>query len=300
MDLFISLFKLMLYYTPLVCGAYITILILKHADLTIEASWSIGGIASCLSAHFLSSSLFSPLLGLISGAICGLVTFSIFCLVGRAKLLCSLISYLIITSIGFHLLGDKASINLDNDFLRFNNPDNLFLSMFIYFIYVVLIFTYIVFWQKSKLGIKSRLLGETPNASKFYNFSIYKYYGLGLVISNAIVGLGGGLYSINVGLASNLMGISVVIKAFFALLIGDSVMRFIKVKRVIPLVILIGTFFFVVILEISEAFGTFIQKNTSFELYKPSDVSLMIGLITVIILFMRNKSISGKNVISEW
>jgi len=34
-------------YFPLISGAYISILILRYLDLTIEASWSLGAISAC-------------------------------------------------------------------------------------------------------------------------------------------------------------------------------------------------------------------------------------------------------------
>jgi putative tryptophan/tyrosine transport system permease protein len=298
MKILFDILEMLLFYLPLISGAYITILILRFADLTIEASWSLGAIVSCLSAIFLNNSIFSPLFGLLAGGLCGLTTWIIFCVVGRTKLLSSLISYFILTAVGFHLLGDKASIILSRELTKFGYAESNILPNIIYSFYVIIVVFFIYFWQKSKTGIISRLLGETPQASKFYDFSIIKYYGLGLIISNAIIGLGGGLFGIYYGLASNLQGIDMLIKAFLALLIGDSILSFMGFKRPFFLTIILGTFLYVTIKIIGEVLITKIIINIS--IVKSSDISLILGLVFIFILLLRRKSVYNKKIVSEW
>ena len=300
MDFIIDSFHSIIRYIPLLSGAYIIILIFRFADLTIEASWSIGGIVTCIAIKLGINLLISPLLGLFFGALCGVLTLFIFKVIGGGKLLSGIISYYLLTAIGFHLLGSEATITLERVNTKFGFIADNINSTIVYSIYSGLIFVFVFVWQRSKLGIKSRLIGEKPVSVKYYNYSRDLYYGLALIIGNALIGLGGGLWASYFGYASNVQGIGMVINAFLGLLIGQSVVQLIGYKRNVPLIILIGSMFFVLIKKIGEFILTNIHLNYDIEFIKSSDNSLFIGLILLFILYIKRGYIKEKSIVSEW
>jgi putative tryptophan/tyrosine transport system permease protein len=287
-------------FLPLVGGGYIIILIFKFADLTIEASWSLSGIVTCILINKGLNLIISPLVGLFVGGLCGCLTIMIFRIIGRGKFLAGVISYFLLTAIGFHFLGEKATINISHNLTKFGFSDSYIFSILIYSIYSLLIFVFIVYWQKSKFGIKSRLIGENPFSAKYYNYSTDLYFGLGLIISNSIIGLGGGLWVSDFGYASNVQGIGLVIKAFLALLIGQSILELFGYKRITPLIIIVGTTLYVLITKIGEVMLTDVNLRFSNSFIKASDISLFIGLIIIFLLHLKQRKSQKNNKVSEW
>jgi putative ABC transport system permease protein len=291
-----------LIYLPLISGAYISILILRFADLTIEGSWCTGAIVACL---FAKSQIFNPavscFLGIFAGALCGLLTSIIFVITGRVKLLAGLISFYIIEAMGFHLLGDSARIYLDHNLTRFGYPDDTTVSMIFYFVVSMLVFFIVVYWQKSAHGIRSRLIGENPVSSNFHKISLNNYFSVGLILSNALIGLGGGLWGIYYGAASNAQGIGFLLKAFVALLIGDELIKLLKASnRTIPFSIIVGTFVFVLLSNISEYLQLSISLINRNLWFKPTDKQFFISIVLIMILWFRRRKIQVTGGVSEW
>jgi putative ABC transport system permease protein len=287
-------------YLPLATGAYISILILRYPDLTIEASWSLGAISSCILAACLPGPI-APLSGLIVGGLCGVLTSVIFSITGRVKLLAGLISYYILEALGFHLLGDKASIYLNHSFSGFGFPENRLAGFLIYGVIASTTLLIVLIWQKSLLGVKSRLLGENPRSSIFFRLSLDKYFALGLIFSNALVGLGGGLWGMYYGQASNVQGIGLVLKAFLALLLGDELLRILKVsKRAVPLTAALGTFIFVFLAQSSEFIQAGLARRMIDPWFKPTDKQILIAVVLIGLLWARRKTAFKKGAVSEW
>lgn len=295
-DLLLNCFR----YLPLITGAYITILILRYPDLTIEASWSLGAIITCIISRSYSNlvpPLFAPFIGFFVGSLCGLLTSGIFIISGRVKLLAGLISYYILEAIGFHLLGKSASIYLPHSLTGFGYPNLIKTTFCIYGTYSVATLLVIIYWQRSSWGIKSRLLGEKPLGSNFFRISINKYFTLGLICSNAIVGFGGGLYGMYYGQASNIQGIGLVLKALLALLIGDEILKILKLsKRSVPLVAFVGAFIFVFLTQASEFIQINLASRTFDPWFKPTDKQIVVAIVLISLLWARKK---GRDV-STW
>lgn len=289
-------------FLPLVSGAYITILVLRFPDLTIEASWSIGAILACFAVFYLHvPPLIAVFLGGVAGALSGCLTSFVFVVSGRAKLLAGLISLYILEATGFHLLGDSASIHLGHDSYRFGFPNCTVTSMAIYGLFSVSIFVLVAIWQRTSVGIKSRLIGENPTTSVFYKISLDKYYTVGLVLSNAIIGLGGGLYGMYYAHASNAQGIGLVIKAFLALLIGDELLKLLKfTNRTISAAIIAGTFLFVLLSVGSEAFQLELASKVDRLWFKPTDKQFVVAFVLIAILWFRRGRTKRKGTVSEW
>lgn len=303
-DLFSDLVLGFIRYLPLIVGAYITVLILRFPDLTIEASWSIAGIVSC---SLLKNStnihpLIAPFMGIIIGALCGLLTGIIFIRCGKVKLLSGLIAYYILMALGFHLLGDDASIYLDRSKSYFGFPENEIARFILYGIFSISTFGLLFFWQKSPLGIKTRLLGVRPKASKFFGLSLDRYFLLGLIISNAIVGFGGSLWAVYYGQATNIQGIGLVLKAFLALLIGDEILKLVfNSRRSVPISALLGTMIFVFLVQLTELAKNKIMIYIPNFGFKPTDVQFLVALLLIILLWKRRKNLDEDNaIVSEW
>ena len=297
MDYLMDIIYNMIRFLPFIAGAYVIILIFRFADLTLEASWNIGAISTCLIASGGGNIFVSPFVGALTGMMCGGLTWLIFICIGKGKFLSGIISYFMLIAVGYHLLGNNATVNLERNLIKFGIQDNDILYYSIYGIYVTAALLVVYFWQYSKIGIKCRLIGENPLSAKYYNYSLNLYYGIGLVLGNAIVGLGGGLWALNFGYASNVQGIGMVINAFLALLTGQRILYLLGCHREVPLIITIGTLFFVFIKKAGELVLTQMKLCWNIDFIKPSDSSLFIGVIILLLLCFTKQN--NKD-ISEW
>jgi ABC-type uncharacterized transport system permease subunit len=104
-------------------------------------------------------------------------------------------------------------------------------SLACYALWALVVMAGISVWQRSRVGVAARVLGENYQAGRYLGLRSGRLFALGLVTSNAAVGLGGGLSAVYNGHASNLLGIGLVVKAFIALLIGDELARCFGVSK---------------------------------------------------------------------
>ena len=288
-------------YLPAIAGAYISILVLRYPDLTIEASWSLAGIVACLAAGSMPP-LLAVTVGPLIGALCGLVTAVVFHFTGRAKLLAGLISYWILEAVGFHVLGDSASIYLSkHSRTGFGVSDSDALSLAIYSGFAGIAFLALLGWQRSLWGRRARLVGENPSASSFFRLSLDREFSLGLILSNALVGFGGGLWALYYGHASNLQGIGLVIKAFVALLLGNEVLQVTGVvKRVAPAAVVVGTFLLVLLSVSTEMLQVQVTTLIGWNWLRPTDKQIAVSLVLVTLLRARRKKAIRESAVSEW
>jgi len=287
-------------YLPLMMGAYISILILRFPDLTIEASWCIGGITACSMVSYCHP-LLASLFGLFAGAVCGVLTSVIFSFTGRTKLLSGLISYTILEAVGFHLLGSKSSIFLNRSESMFGFSLAGSTPVLIYALWGIVVTLVVCIWQSSQWGIKTRLIGENPGSSLFFKLPISRHFAGALILSNALVGLGGGLWGLYFGHASNMQGIGLVLKAFLALLLGDEMLRLLRVtKRSVPLAAIVGTGLFVLLYQLTEKLQVYVATRVSEQWLKPNDKQFVVALVLVMLLFARRSKIQDRNSVSDW
>ena len=299
-DFFFDLLNTFLHYLPLTAGAFISILLLRYPDLTIEASWNLGAICACIASAFVSS-LLAPLAGILVGAACGVLTSLIFMATGRAKLLSALVSYYILEAVGFHMLGDRASEYLDHASTGFGFPENPMAGFWIYLICGLIILFVCILFLKSPSGIKIRLIGENPSAAHFFQFSLNAHFSKGLIVSNAIVGFGGGLWGCFYGHASNLQGIGLVIKAFLSLLIGDELLRAFKLtNRSVIGAALLGTAVFVVLTQGSEFLQAILSAKVDHPWYRPTDKQVVVSIFLMALIMFRRKGMIRGGTVSEW
>lgn len=296
MDFIFELILFYFRYLPLICGAFIIITILRVPDLTLETSWSISSIVSCLFTEYLSP-FASVYIGLLVGACCGLLTGMIFIIIGRKKMLAGLISYTVLTAIGYHLLGNNASIYTKNAFVHFGVTPAF--SHAFYFTQAILIVLLISLLMKSKYGINMRLVGENPYASFFYKISINKTFLVGFILANSIIGFGGSLWGVYYGFASNTQGIGLVLISFMALLLGEEIIYILKLsKRTNVLVVIIGTMVFVFLNQLNELI---INKVQLFGLsIRVTDKNLIMALFLVLLISFRRSQNSKSEIVSQW
>lgn len=296
MDLLISTCLFFFKFFPLIAGSYIIMLLLRTVDLTVEVSWTLSSIVSCLLVPIVSP-LYAILFGLLVGSFSGFVTWLCFVVTGNKKLLGGLISYSIQVSIGYHLLGDRSNIFTKADSVNFGFSTNE--SIFFYGLISVIIFILIARVERSKLGIKFRLIGENPFASTFYNISIRKVFLAGFIIGNAIVGFGGALWGTYYGYASNTQGIGLLVVSFTSLLIGDELVKLFRISRRTNLIVpILGTIIYVVLSQAMEISIGYIQLQGIN--MKSTDKNIVYSILLMILIAFKRSKETRTEIVSQW
>lgn len=284
-------------YVPLIAGAYITIIMLKIPDLTIEVSWSLSAIVGCMLTEIVPSFI-APFSGILIGGLSGLLTGVIFVVIGKKKLLAALISYTVQIAIGYHLLGTRANIFTNITKTKFGFPDGN-ISLIIYMLIAAVVVIFVRYWEKGRDGIITRMIGENPYSSIFYKISLNSTFVKGFVIANAIVGFGGATWGVFYGYASNTQGIGLVFTVFLALLIGEELIHIFKLsKRSSYLSVIIGSMIFVMFNQFNEWLINTIQL-VGINI-KTTDKNIFMAIFLLIVIgFRRSKTMKGR-IVSEW
>jgi len=153
--------------------------------------------------------------------------------------------------------------------------------------------------MKSKYGIQMRLIGENPYSSIFYKISINKTFLFGFIVANAIIGFGGALWGVYYGFASNTQGIGLVFTSFLALLLGDEIVRLLKIsKRANFLIIIVGTLLFVLFNQINELI--IIRLQLLDISVKATDKNLILAILLVLLIAIRRSNTTKSEIVSQW
>ena len=261
-----------LIFAIMVMGVYISFRILDFPDMTVDGSFPMGAaiVASCLIKGI------NPVLALaiacLGGALAGFITGFIHVKFKIANILAGIIVMTGLYSINIKIMG-RSNISLFK-------TDHLFSSgikpIIIIGIAVIICKIVLDFLLKTKFGFVLKALGdnETLVVSLGVNKDRLKIYGL--MISNAIVTLAGGLYAQYQGFADVGMGTGIIVTGLASIIIGESIIRN---KRMLSMTttVIIGTILYRAVITAALKIG-----------FNASDLKLITSIIVVGILAVKN------------
>jgi ABC-type uncharacterized transport system permease subunit len=103
------------------------------------------------------------------------------------------------------------------------------------------------------------------------------------------------------GQASNAQGIGLVLKAFLALLLGDELLRVLKIsKRAVPIAAVVGTIIFVFLTQTSEFIQAGLARRMIDPWFKPTDKQIVVAVVLIGLLWARRRGAVKKGTVSEW
>ena len=214
-------------------GVYITFRILDIADLTVDGSLCTGG-AVCVVLTLNGCPVWIALLAaLIAGMLAGLVTgvFHTFC--GIPAILAGILTQLALYSINLRIMGfgtpngsrsnlpisvDKYDLLVSSRFVRelsLNNP----LIKLVIFLAIIIAVLYWFFGTET--GCSLRATGANGNMARAQGINTNFAKVLGLMISNGLVALSGGLLAQYQGFSDINMGRGAIVIGLAAVIIGE-------------------------------------------------------------------------------
>ena len=202
-------------------GVFITFKVLNFADLTVDGTLAFGGaIAVMLILHG-----YPPVVVLIfstlGGALAGLVTGILHTLLGIPDILAGILSQIALYSINLNVMGkSNQAVSVDKYNLVISLryiPQALIVGL----VSVIVLIGVLYWYFGTESGFTIRATGCNENMSRAEGISTSSAKIIALAISNALVGLSGGLLAQYQGNADVNMGRGAIVIGLAAVIIGE-------------------------------------------------------------------------------
>ena len=267
-------------------GVYITYRILDVADLTVDGSLATGGAVAALGITMGLNPWVALVLAILAGMAAGLVTGLLHTACGIPAILSGILTQLALYSINLRIMAigsdastkatlalsvDKQSLLLSSRYIREVSLRNPLLLLVILTVVVIAV----LYWFfGTELGCSLRATGANPNMARAQGINTNTAKVLGLVVSNGLVALSGGLLAQYQGSATVDMGRGAIVIGLAAVIIGEVLLG--KVFRNFALKLLsavVGAIIYYVVITLVLRLGL-----------ESTDLKLLTALVVAIFL----------------
>ena len=203
-------------------GVYLTFKVLDLADLTVDGSFGTGGAVLVVCTIAGMNIWLAMLLAFLAGCIAGLVTGILHTKFGIPAILAGILTQLALYSVNLRIMSGRANVALNIDeygilvSLRYI-PKSILVGGA--FALVIIGLLYWFFGKELGAGVRATGCNEAMARANGINTGFNKV--LGLVLSNGIVALSGGLLAQYQGFADINMGRGAIVIGLAAVIIGD-------------------------------------------------------------------------------
>ena len=203
-------------------GVYLTFKVLDLADLTVDGSFGTGGAVLVVCTIAGMNIWLAMLLAFLAGCIAGLVTGMLHTKFGIPAILAGILTQLALYSVNLRIMSGRANVALNIDeygilvSLRYI-PKSILVGGA--FALVIIGLLYWFFGTELGAGVRATGCNEAMARANGINTGFNKV--LGLVLSNGIVALSGGLLAQYQGFADINMGRGAIVIGLAAVIIGD-------------------------------------------------------------------------------
>ena len=208
-------------------GVYITYRILDVADLTVDGSIATGGAVCVVLIRAGVDPWLAMLAAFIVGMLAGLVTGLFHTRCGIPAILSGILTQLALYSVNLRIMGSKANLPISVDkydllisqrYVRQLSLDN---PLPLLIIIVALLIAALYWFFGTERGCSLRATGANPNMARAQGINTNNNIVLGLMLSNGIVALAGGLLAQYQGACDINMGRGAIVIGLAAVIIGE-------------------------------------------------------------------------------
>lgn len=215
-------------YALLAWGAFLTLRVLKFADITVDGSFTTGAAVASVWVLSGRDPVLAILAALVAGAAAGALTGLLHTKLGINDLLSGILSMTALYSVNLHimgrsnlaLIGSKTVVTRLQEVAPFLSGDAAPLVLFAGV--AALALALLGWFLRTDLGLAIRATGDNPRMAMANGVSINTMKVIGLALSNGLVGACGGLMAQYQGFADVTMGIGTLVTAVAALILGES------------------------------------------------------------------------------
>ncbi|MFA6708912.1 MAG: ABC transporter permease [Fusobacterium sp.] len=267
-----------LIFAIMVMGVYISFRILDFPDMTVDGSFPLGAsiVASCLVKGI--NPVLALFLAIVGGSIAGFITGYINVKYKIANLLAGIIVMTGLYSINIKIMG-RSNISLFTVKHLFTLHIN---KLLLISIIVIICKLALDFLFKTKFGFILKALGDNETLVETLGVDKSKLKIYGLVISNGIVALSGGLYAQYQGFSDVGMGTGTIVTGLASIIIGETIIKN-RRKFALTTTVIVGTIIYKIIITLALKIG-----------FNASDLKLISAIIVVVILALKNNKMLKK------
>ncbi len=206
-------------------GVYITYKILDFADLTVDGSLGTGGAVLVVLTTLKGVNIYVALIiAFLAGCLAGLATGILHTKFGIPAILSGILTQLALYSINLGIMGGRANTTIswrNFDLIVSSKTDQLGFTILKCLVIVAAIVAVLYWFFGTELGRSIRATGCNQTMARANGINTDSTKIIGLVISNGIVALSGGLLAQFSGSADINMGRGAIVIGLAAVIIGE-------------------------------------------------------------------------------
>lgn len=204
-------------------GVYITFKILDFADLTVDGSIATGGAVAVMMMLSGQNVYVALIAATVAGMLAGMVTGLFHVALGIPGILAGILTQLGLYSINMRIMGkSNQAISVDNYDLILSLRD-IPRAIIISAIFCVALIVFLYWFFGTEMGRGFRATGNNEKMARAQGINTNHMKIIGLMLSNGLVGLAGGLYAQYQGNADVNMGRGAIVIGLAAVIIGGVV-----------------------------------------------------------------------------
>lgn len=260
MDFYLAAIIQALCFGPLVVGLFLSMKIFNIPDITTDGSYTLGAVVTAVALSGGYPPLVALLAATVAGALAGCCTALVHTGLRIHALLAGILVMTALYSINLVLLGrsNVPLLGYPDVFTQLgvtDSADNNTLSVLLLF--VVLLLLAMNYLLRSDFGIALRATGDSEPMIRAQGVNTTRMKVFGLALSNALVAWSGGLMAQFQGFADINMGIGIVISGLGAVIIGDTLINFMKLRAIGPMLVCViaGVILFQLMLALALSAG---------------------------------------------
>lgn len=213
-------------WSVMTLGVYISFRILDAADMTAEGSIVSGAATSAVLIFNGVNPIAATIAAMCVGMLAGLLTSVFHLKLKIPALLSGILSMIMLYSINIRIMGKTSNVSLLRKNTIFTYFANFGFSKHISaimggLIVVAIVIAGMYLFFNTAIGFAVRATGNNKAMAKAQGINTNFTTGLGLVLSNGLIGLGGGLIAQYLGFADIQMGTGSIVIGLASLIIGE-------------------------------------------------------------------------------
>ena len=209
-----------LIFSILAMGYMLTYKYLKYYDLSLEGTYPLGAFLAAVLIQQGLNPYFGILGAIICGGLAGLLTYFFYKKIKVDPLLSGILTLTMLYSINLKIGGASNIPLAGRSDIFLNLPKWPFLL-----IIAILVKIAIDYYLKSEVGYLLKITGNNRKLVKQLGKNPDTYIMVGLVLSNALIALSGGLMANYQGFADIQMGTAMIVTGLASIIIGDTIMK---------------------------------------------------------------------------
>lgn len=237
-------------------GVYITFRILDVADLTVDGTLGLGGAVCIMCVTAGVPVWLAMVIAFAAGLLAGLATGLFHTFMGIPAILAGILTQLSLYTVNLKIMGKaNQAINVDQYnllvSLRFVRDVPFWRNTIVVVAVLVVVLIAVLYWFfGTELGSSLRATGANPNMARAQGINTNTAKVLGLVVSNGLVALSGGLLAQYQGSATVDMGRGAIVIGLAAVIIGEVLLGKVFINFALKLLsAVIGSIIYYIVLQ---------------------------------------------------